>query len=211
MKTLFFAALALGVSLGFSAAQEAPARKWTIEALNVPDELAGISLESEQYPGFEGPSIAHDGGVVAVARTDKQWRVVRLKGGRMEVLPGPGGKTAHDRPTELWPTPHGLFVAVGVRGLDSAICSVEGSTLKALKNTEGEDFAGYLSGISDTPGLPLLSTHRELKLMSYIHVLHVIREGVVKPVTYADGKPVERLSGVRDKAFYENLIAQHAD
>ena len=90
MKTLFIAALALGVCVAFSTAQEAPARNWTIEALNVPEELAGISLENEQYPGFEGPSIAHDGGVLAVARNGKQWSVVRLKGGRMEVLTGPG-------------------------------------------------------------------------------------------------------------------------
>ena len=191
MPKLCVAALALGLCLGFSAAQQAPADKWTITRLAVPKDLAGISFESERFPGFEGPSVAHDGGMVAVVKTGSQWRVIRLKKGRMEALPLPGGKTAHDSPIELWDTPHGPFAVVGVGGLDSIVCPLNGNELKALKNADGEDFTGYLSGISDPAGLPMLSTYREIKLMSYVHVLHVIRDGVVKPVIDADGKPVE--------------------
>jgi hypothetical protein len=177
--------LCLGVST-LSTAQQPQGATWASQIIELPAGFTEISSwDSFVYP-FEG-------GLLILTKADNSWRIAALKGGKAAIVSFPDGKQTFDgnKIVQAWKSPDALYVTVSAKGLNSYICRIQGNKLVPLKDAEGANFTGYVSGFSPVGGLPLVSTNRELGLMKYINVMHVIRDGVVKPLKDADGKPVE--------------------
>ncbi|MBZ0135500.1 MAG: hypothetical protein K8I27_03875 [Planctomycetes bacterium] len=148
-------------------------------------------------PDFEGASLAgeflfpYQGGLLLLMDVPDKSRLLYLKDGKITPLRFPDGKLSSDKHAELWNTPNGFYVTTFAKGVERRICRLDGLEMRALKGGAGKEFIGAGVKFSFTPGLPMLSIHREIELFGSVDVLHVVGGDVVKPIMTEGGKPFE--------------------